>query len=415
MNRCLLHDVDSLSSNYGKLAWYDERFYFDSKLPCSPVFLPFYAQSLSSIIGAIKGKSKKCLVLDLDNTLWGGVIGDDGVGGIKLGQGDPDGEAFISFQNYLKRLKARGIILAVCSKNDAENAKSPFYDHEEMVLKLEDISCFVANWQDKASNIKKIAGTLSIGLDSLVFIDDNPVERAIVRRFLPEVAVPEITEDPSDNIKAIEKHRFFELISLSKEDLKRSEMYLNETKRKVKLSKANNLDEYLQSLNMKAIVESINDSNIDRSVQLINKTNQFNLTTKRYQKSEILKIIKDKSWSTFALRLKDDFGDNGLISVVLTQKNGEKLAIDTWLMSCRVLNRNVEEFMMSKIYKMAKENKIKTIEGYYWPTKKNKMVKDLFSKFGFEKQNESENESVSWAFDLNKNEDRVWMNWIKEG
>ncbi|MDY6934509.1 MAG: HAD-IIIC family phosphatase [Spirochaetota bacterium] len=396
-----IHDIDMLSSMHGKLEWCDQRFYYDSKLPCTPELLPSYANSIASIIVALLGKSKKCLVLDLDNTIWGGVIGDDGLGGISLGQGNPTGEAFLNFQQYIKNLKDRGIILAVCSKNDEKNAKEPFLRHPDMILKLDDITCFLANWNNKVANIQKIAQEINIGTDSIVFVDDNPHERGIVRYYLPEVAVPEMPEDPAFYIQKIDSYRYFETTSFTNEDLIRAELYSSDIKRKKLQNKIVNIDDYLQSLNMKAIVEPINPENINRSVQLINKTNQFNLTTKRYTKINIEEIINNSSWKTFTVRLIDNFGDNGLISIILSEIKNETLIIDTWLMSCRVLNRGVEQFLMNYICNLSRNNNISIIEGKYIPTAKNKMVEKLYFHLGFEQINDLNDGTTYWSLKTN--------------
>ena len=252
-----IHDVDGLAASAGRRAWGDERFYLHAKMPCAPEYLTQYAHSVSSILAAQVGLSRKCLVLDLDNTLWGGVIGDDGMGGIRIGQGDAEGEAYLSFQRYVKNLKTRGVILAVCSKNNEQTARNVFEQHPEMVLRLEDISCFEVNWSDKASNIRRIAQRLNIGLDSLVFVDDNPAERSIIRQLVPEVAVPEVSADPIDFIDALERHRYFQLTTLGSEDFKRTDYYRANAQRTEIESSAGDIEGFLRSLNMTAIIGPI--------------------------------------------------------------------------------------------------------------------------------------------------------------
>ena len=409
----VVHDMDALAASHGRWDWSDERFYFDAKLPCAPELLPVLANSLVSLILAIRGKSRKCLVLDLDNTLWGGVIGDDGMGGIILGHGDAQGEAFSSFQQYARRLKDRGVILAVCSKNDDNVAREPFESHPEMSLKMDDITSFYANWEDKATNLRRIAQDINIGLDSLVFFDDNPAERALVRRYLPAVAVPELPEDAAGYVKVLETHRFFETVSLNREDLERTSMYAKDARRQALMTSATDMDEYLASLNMKAIVEPINDVNLERISQLINKSNQFNLTTKRYSAAELQAVRDDSDWVARGYRLLDEFGDNGLICVVLGHLKGEALEIDTWLMSCRVLNRGVEEFVMNHIYDTARDSGVGRIEGQYLPTAKNSMVKEHYARLGFVKISESANGGTSWRLDIGDGQ-RTWKNSIIE-
>ena len=321
-----IHDVDSLAAATGRWMWGDERFYHHAKLPCAPEFLVDYAHSLTSLVLAQLGLSKKCVVLDLDNTLWGGVIGDDGLGGIRLGQGDPESEAFLSFQRYLKGLRDRGILLAVCSKNTEHVAREVFERHPGMLLRMDDISCFVANWTDKATNLRAIAKQLNIGLDSLVFVDDNPAERAIVRRLVPEVAVPEIPGDPAGYIQALERHRYFQTLSLSAEDLGRTEFYrADAAHREAEKDSSNDLDGFLRSLEMRARVGAITPLSLERSVQLINKSNQFNLTTRRYTASEVIQRMGDGRWFTATVTLTDRYGDHGLISVLLAEVVDENL------------------------------------------------------------------------------------------
>lgn len=409
----VVHDMEALATSHGKWDWSDERFYYDAKLPCAPELLPVLAHSLVSQILAIRGKSRKCLVLDLDNTLWGGVIGDDGMGGIILGHGDAQGEAFSSFQEYARNLKDRGVILAVCSKNDNHVAREAFESHPEMVLKMDDITSFYANWDDKATNLRRIAQDINIGLDSLVFFDDNPAERAIVRRYLPEVAVPELPDDAAGYVKVLERHRFFETVSLNQEDLDRTSMYAKDAKRNALMTSATDMDEYLASLNMRAVVEPINDVNQERVSQLINKSNQFNLTTRRYSAAELQTVRNDPSWMAFGYRLLDEFGDNGIICVVLGRLEGEALEIDTWLMSCRVLNRGVEAFIMNHIYDTARNAGAKHIEGLYRPTPKNGMVKEHFAKLGFVKTSESKDGETSWRLDISDSRQAL-KNYIEE-
>jgi FkbH-like protein len=391
-----LLDIDAMATTHGKKSWSDERFYLQAKLPCAPDYLVDYAHNLASIISAQKGATRKCLVLDLDNTLWGGVIGDDGVGGIKLGQGDPESESFLYFQKYIKALKQRGVILAVCSKNDDANAREVFLSHAEMELRLEDISCFVANWNDKASNIRTIAKTLDIGLNSIVFVDDNPAERAIVRQLLPEVAVPELPIDPSGYIEAVDKHRFFQVVTLSTEDFKRTEFYKSNEARTTVQSSTQSINEFLKSLKMIALVSEIGSSNLERCVQLINRSNQFNLTTKRYSTAEVLAISKSQDWVTFTVSLSDRFGDNGLISVLIARIEGKALIIDTWLMSCRVLKRGVENFLLEIILGFSQQRHLDRILGDYIPTAKNALVRDHYKSLGFEQVKEEAEGQTHW-------------------
>jgi len=394
-----IHDLDELSAQIGRARWGDERFFHHAKIPCDPECLVEYGQSVASLIVALRGLGKKCLVLDLDNTLWGGVIGDDGLGGIRLGQGNPEGESFLAFQRYVKSLKDRGVILAVCSKNEESIAKEVFEKHREMALRLEDVSCFVANWEPKADNLRRIATALNIGRDSLVFVDDNPAERALVRQFAPDVLVPELPEDPAGYIAAIESLRAFQVVSLSSEDLKRTEFYQANAQRQLQEESATNIDDFLKSLSMIAHVAPVDATSLERTAQLINKSNQFNLTTRRRSAAEVQAIADDPQWVTRTVSLQDKFGDNGLISVLLARVDHDTLLIDTWLMSCRVLKRGVENLLLNTLVRIAWERGLKQIVGEYIPTAKNVIVKDHYQNLGLTKIAEDDGRT-RWNLDV---------------
>ena len=395
-----IHDLDALTALVGRWNWGDERFFHIAKLPCAPDHLPLYAHSVVALVTARLGRSRKCLVLDLDNTLWGGVIGDDGMAGIVIGQGDAVGEAYVAFQKYAKSLAERGVILAVCSKNEDANAREVFEKHPDMVLRIPDISCFVANWEDKAGNIRRIAQELNIGLDSLVFVDDNPAEREIVRRLVPEVAVPEIPVDPSDYVRAVEAHRYFEPVAISAEDFQRTEMYRANAERRQTASSVSDINEFLRSLEMRAWIGPIGDVELDRSVQLIGKSNQFNLTTRRHSAADIQRMLDATTWETRVVKLVDKFGDNGLISVLLAEERGDALFIDTWLMSCRVLKRGVEQALLNQVAGIARARGLKRVTGEYLPTAKNVLVKDHYANLGFAQTGASEDGATTWELDI---------------
>jgi FkbH-like protein len=379
----VLHDLHSLAADAGAETWFDPRFYHEFKMPCGAECLPDYAHSVVSLLRSILGRSKKVLALDLDNTLWGGVVGDVGPGGIKFGQGSGEGEAFLAFQRYAKELSQRGIVLAVCSKNDPEKAREPFEKRADMVLRLSDISAFVANWNNKADNLRAIADRLELGLDSIVFVDDNPAERALVRRFVPQVAVPDLPEDPSGYIAAVARHRYFETTSFTREDSARGRYYFENSRRKELAAGAPDLEAFLASLRMKMKVEPVNDLNIERSTQLINKSNQFNLTTRRYTLAEVRGLVESPEWRTRTFSLRDELGDNGLISVILLRKQGDALAIDTWIMSCRVLQRGVEQFARNELVDLCRAEGCVRLLGTYIPTAKNSLVVEHYEKLGF--------------------------------
>lgn len=395
----LVVDAASLATSTGLNVWNAARDWHKAKLPAAMDAMPLYAEHVCRVLGAVRGKSRKCLVLDLDNTLWGGVIGDDGLNGIKLGQGSSTGEAFLEIQRYALALRQRGIVLAVCSKNDESNARLPFREHPEMLLKEEHIAVFVANWQDKANNIREIAATLNIGIDSIVFLDDNPVERGLVREILPEVAVPELTDDPADYPGILARAGYFEAVGLSSEDLKRADYYQANAER-VSLKKIGNLEEYLTSLQMVATLVPFDAVGRVRIAQLINKSNQFNLTTRRYSENEVARFETDPNKFCLQVRLVDRFGDNGMISVVIFDRAEEEWRCDTWLMSCRVLGRRVEELVLAHIAEAARSAGARRLVGVYLPTKKNSLVADHFAKLGFSKISDLPEEGTEWALDL---------------
>lgn len=384
-----LHDLNSLAARAGA-KWHNLSQYYAYKLAQDYDFIPAAALGIAKIIRAILGKGKKCLVLDLDNTLWGGIIGDDGIDGIAIGNETPLAESFTAWQTYVKSLKERGVILAVCSKNDDEVARSGF-NHPDSVLKADDFIAFYANWQPKNINIQAIARDINIGTDSLVFIDDNPAEREIVRQNLPEVAVPEVTAgDITSYIQAIEGAGYFEPAAISADDLKRSATYQENKARAALLSSAEDYDTYLASLAMRAEIDSFVPVYYDRIAQLTNKSNQFNLTTIRYTRADIERMAADDKYITLYGRLEDKFGDNGLVSVVIGQKIGDSVEILLWLMSCRVLKRGMENAMLDALVERAKAAGARRLLGKYIPTKKNKMVAELFDDLGFTRLSEDE-------------------------
>lgn len=378
-----LHDLNGLSARIGLRKWHNPVQYAAYKFAMDYDVMPEVSLGLARIIRAILGRAKKCLVLDLDNTLWGGVIGDDGVESIQIGRETLAAEAYTAWQEYVLRLKDRGVILAVCSKNEEATAKSGFA-HPDSVLKLEDFAAFKANWLPKNENIIAIAREINIGTDSLVFIDDNPAEREIVRQALPEVAVPEVDgKNVFSYIRAIEEAGYFETVAVSADDLKRNETYQANRARQELSANAASYDDFLKSLDMKAEIDEFKPVYFDRIAQLTGKTNQFNLTTRRYTRAEIESIASDHRYITLYGRLTDKFGDNGLISVVIGEKRGEELHILLWLMSCRVLKRGMEENMLDTLVAKAALAGCKKLVGYYYPTKKNMMVASLYESFGF--------------------------------
>ncbi|NTV20933.1 MAG: HAD-IIIC family phosphatase [Chlorobium limicola] len=392
-----LNDINYLSAWFGLERWHDRLFWYSYKYAMNYEAIPLLADSVASIIRGICGKAKKCLVLDLDNTLWGGVIGDDGLQGIRIGKETPEAEAYTEFQRYVRELKERGVLLAVCSKNDETNAREGFA-HPDSILSADDFAAFTANWNPKHENIRNIAYTLNIGIDSLVFADDNPVEREIVRAQLAEVTVPELGSDIVKYIDILDKTGLFETVSLSADDLQRNLFYAGNAEREKQKEQYASYDEFLRSLKMVAEIAPFSPIYLDRITQLANKTNQFNLTTRRYTLSEIQAMADDDSYITLYGKLRDKFGDNGLVSVIAGIKKENELHIDLWLMSCRVLKRGMETAMLDALAGRARECGLKAIVGYYFPTAKNGMVKNLFHEMGFRKLSEN-----SWHLDISGN------------
>jgi FkbH-like protein len=393
--------LDTSVAQDGLQAWHDRVLWHRAKQEVSPVAAPIYGELLARILAARQGRSAKCLVLDLDNTLWGGVIGDDGLEGIVLGQGSALGEAFIDLQLYAREQARRGIILAVVSKNDDANARAAFEQHPEMVLRLPDIACFIANWDDKATNIRKVAHQLNIGLDSLVFVDDNPFERNLVRQELPIVAVPEVPEDPALIPACLAAAGYFEGVAVTDEDRERTKLYQENLARDAFQAEATDLPSYLRGLQMELVWRRFDKIGFQRTVQLINKTNQFNLTTRRYSEADVQAVMDDGRAFGLQLRLLDRFGDNGIIAIVIgrAQDNGD-LLIDTWLMSCRVLGRQVEEATLTLVAQEARRLGAKRLIGEYRPTAKNGMVKQHYAKLGFTLLEEEPSGATRSALDL---------------
>jgi FkbH-like protein len=397
----VLLDVAGLAETIGLAEWHSPALWNMAKLPFADAYVPLYADHIARVVGAIRGKSRRCLVLDLDNTVWGGVIGDDGVEGIKIAQGDPTGEAHLDVQKLALALRARGVVLAVSSKNTDSVARQPFRQHPEMLLKEEHIAVFQANWDDKATNIRAIAKELALGLESFVFLDDNPVERGLIRRELPEVAVPEVDSDPATYARTLAAAGYFEAVHFSDEDRSRAEMYQGNARRASLQKQASDLGAYLRSLNMHIVFGAFDRTSRARVAQLINKSNQFNLTTRRYTEAELAGAEADPGVFAFHARLIDQFGDNGIICVIICRSttDGETDAawmIDTWLMSCRVLGRCVEQMVLREIVLRARARGIRTLLGTYKPTTRNAMVREHYGKLGFTCVREEANGNTVW-------------------
>lgn len=392
-------DIAGLQNKLGRDTMFDAMVYTTTEMILSLDAIPYVSSRVMDIICALQGKFKKCIILDLDNTLWGGVVGDDGLEGIQLGHGLGIGKAFTEFQMWVKKLKNRGIIVCVCSKNDEDKAKEPFEKHPDMVLRLDDISVFMANWETKVDNIRQIQQILNIGFDSMVFIDDNPFERNMVRENVPGVTVPEMPEDPSCYLEYLYSLNLFETASYSLADKDRTKQYQVQAKRAAFSKSFTNEADFLKSLNMFSKVEGFTKFNIPRVAQLSQRSNQFNLRTVRYTESDIENMLEDEKCFPLTFTLEDKFGDNGLIAVVIMKElDGESLFVDTWFMSCRVLKRGMENFTLNNMVEVAKKNGYKKIIGEYLPTPKNGMVADHYTKLGFEQM--SDEVTSRWLLDV---------------
>jgi FkbH-like protein len=382
----LFLDIARLSARDGIDAWFDTTRWLQGKIEIAPSAAPLYGEIVARLVAAQRGQSKKCLVLDLDNTLWGGVVGDVGLEGLVLGEGSAAGEAHLALQQYAKALKERGIVLAVCSKNELATAEDAFHNHPEMVLKRSDIAAFAANWTDKAENLRQIAAQLNIGLDSLVFVDDNPAERARVRDSLPMVAVPELPIDPAHYVRCIANAGYFEAIAFTEEDRLRVGQYASNVERETARSSYQSMDDYLRGLDMSVVFGPIGAVDLARATQLINKTNQFNTTTRRLNSEELAAIAAAAQNITLQFRLIDRFGDNGLVSVmILCQDPGEPDVLDVlnWVMSCRVFGRQLEDEAMNIAVEIARTRGARRLRGDIIATKKNAVISGLYRDLGF--------------------------------
>lgn len=389
-----VHDLGYLAADYGLKEWLNPYYWNMYKYSLCFDAIPLLAFSVSNVIKAVFGRNRKALALDLDNTLWGGVVGDDGVEGIEIGQETGTAQSYYEFQTYIRKLKSAGIMLTVCSKNDAENAMDGLR-HPEGVLRPEDFVSIRANWENKDRNLTDIAAELNILPESIVFVDDNPAERAIAEAQIPGLCAP-VMDGVEHYIVTLDRSGFFEAVSLNEDDLKRNEMYMENARRTASQAAFSDYGEYLKSLEMEAVIEDFRPVYLARITQLTNKSNQFNLTTRRYSAAEMESVLLDPSYIRLYGKLTDKFGDNGVVSVVIGRKEGSVCHIDLWLMSCRVLKRDMEQAMLDRLVEEAAAEGIRVIRGYYYPTKKNGMVRELYGTFGFRKVSEDEEGSTVW-------------------
>jgi len=376
-------DVDRLAARVGRHNWHEPRLYHHGKLGFSLRFVPDYSLLFAAAWRAATGKTKKALVVDLDNTLWGGVIGDDGMEGIRLGPGSAEGEAYAAFCEYLKALTQRGVILAACSKNDHATAAEVFEKHPHMPLRLDDFAAFQCNWDDKASNLRLIATQLNIDVSAFVFVDDNPAECELVRQVLPTVHVIQLNDDPASFVRRLDREHLFDSQGFSAEDLKRAESYQARAKLAALQATATDLDTYLSSMAMHGEVWVARQEDLSRLAQMEAKTNQFNLTTRRWTSEQISRFMAAADHDVLCFQLADRFADHGLVGSMIVSYQGTEARILSWLLSCRVFSRTGEEFMLSKLVERARERQAHRIVGEYIAAGKNKVVSRLFSRLGF--------------------------------
>lgn len=393
-----INDINYISADYGLREWSNPLYWNMYKYALCFEAIPAFSFNVANIIKSIFGKNKKALALDLDNTLWGGVVGDDGVDGIEIGQETGVSQSYYEFQSYLRDVKSLGVVLTVCSKNDHENAIAGL-NHPEGVLRPDDFIVIKANWDNKHQNIAQIAADLNILPESIVFVDDNPAEREIVRSQLPGVAVPTM-EAVEEYITTIDRSGFFEVTSFSEDDLKRNDMYRKNVLRSAQIAAFGDYGEYLRSLEMHGIIDDFIPVYLARITQLTNKSNQFNLTTKRYTTAEMEAVYQSDEYIRLYGKLIDKFGDNGVVSVVIGHKNGDVLDLELWLMSCRVLKRDMELAMLDTLVEKCRQAGIRQIRGYYYPTAKNHMVENLYGSFGFTKLSQDDAGNTVWSLDV---------------
>jgi FkbH-like protein len=393
-------DCDRVAAGFGKSRWFDDRYWYLAKQAVALDALPELARHTAAVIAAAEGLSAKCVAVDLDNTLWGGVIGEDGLAGVRLG-GSAQGEAHLALQEYLLALRSRGILLAVVSKNNDSDAREMFERHPDMRLQLSDFAAFFANWDDKPSNLRAVASTLNIGLDSIVFVDDNPAEREVVRQVVPEVEVLPLPPDPSGYVRALSDSLLFEAAALTREDLARAEQYRARAAAAELERQVGAIETFYETLEMEAQIAPFDELNLPRIAQLVGKTNQFNVTTRRHGVNELREFMEHERFVTLYLRLRDRFVDHGLVALMIGEQNNGTIELDTWLMSCRVIGRTVENAMLRRMCEIAVERGSPRLRGTFIQTAKNAVVRDVFERFGFEFVAEADGQTI-WEYDIEK-------------
>ena len=400
-NPVLLLDAERLSGLIGKDRWFDPRFWHLAKNAVAPDAMPLLARHCAALVAAALGLSKKCVVLDLDNTIWGGVVGEDGLAGIRIGEG-VDGEAYAAFQDYLLALKRKGVLLAVCSKNNERDAREPFERHPDMRLRLDDLAAFVADWRPKPEQTAAVAEALSIGLNAIVYVDDNPAEREVMRQLLPEVDVVALPPDPSYYTRALASYLPLETVSLTEEDARRTEQYRARAEAADLETGTASLEDFYTSLGMQALIKPFDELDLRRVAQLVAKTNQFNLTTRRHSEAQLRQLASDPACVTLSLRLRDRFADHGLVGVAIAFVEGEVLDIDTLLLSCRVIGRTAEAAVLNRLCHEAAARGLRRLTGSYAPTAKNMPAADAYERLGFELAERHEDGASLWVYDLER-------------
>lgn len=394
-----LVDCDQLAGRVGKDVWFNARYWHLAKQAVSLACVPILTRHTAAVVAAQLGLSRKCLVLDLDNTLWGGVLGEDGLHGIKLGAGAV-GEAFSAFQSYVLQLQRRGIVLAVCSKNNESDVLEVFREHPDMVLTLDDIALVMAGWDDKPAQLRRIAKSLDLGLDSLLFVDDNPAEREAVRQLVPEVDVLSLPADPAGYVAALANYPYFEPATITADDRARTEQYRARAGIAILQEESSSLESFWSSLQMSMGVERLDAANLTRAAQLVGKTNQFNLTIRRRSPDQLAAIAEDSRWVAWCFRLRDRFANHGLVGLLLAeQQSDEELFVDTWLMSCRVIGRSVEDEMMQLVLSEASRRGCRRVVGSYVKGPKNALVSGLYQRLGFSPL-DSDGDTSRWTHDV---------------
>lgn len=405
--RMHVHTVDTfgLAALYGIEQWTDDRYWFHAKQAVALGALPRLAREIVAVLQASLGRAKKCIVVDLDNTLWGGVVGDDGVANLRL-EGSAVGEAHLALQKYLSELKDRGVLLAVCSKNDEQTARAPFLEREDMRLGLDDFVAFIANWEPKSDNLRLVADQLDIGLEALVFLDDNPAERALIRQQMPQVDVIELPSDPSGFLRTLASYRGFEAVAITGEDRNRTDQYRARTAAAEAQAASGSFEDYLQGLDMVADVAPVDRSSLPRVAQLVGKTNQWNLTTRRHPADVLERYVDDRASIVLSLRLRDRFADHGLVAAIIATPVDDALDIDTFVMSCRVIGRTVERSMLDALLVEAEDRGVEEIRATYIRTPRNGVVADLYGRLGFDHVGASE-QATYWKLSLAERSDAL--------